>query len=89
MAELFTITSDTAKGASSVEVKVEFQSSSIPSKSPSYRVPLLLLRSEAYYWSYEWQHDETEALKELQRGEGKIFYDPQEAVRWLNSPEDE
>lgn len=52
------------------------------------RTPLFVPHSEAYYWTYEWQHDEAEALKELERGEGRVFDDPKEAARWLRSPED-
>jgi hypothetical protein len=62
---------------------------SVPPSYSSYKVPLFILRDEAYYWTHEWQSDEREALGELERGEGKVFDDPEEAVRWLNSPEDE
>ena len=61
------------------------------SSAPDYlprRVPLFIPHDEAYYWTYEWQHDESEALKELERGEGRVFHDPKEAVQWLRSPED-
>ncbi len=60
------------------------------SSAPDYlprRVPLFIPRGEVYYWTYEWQHDEAEALKELERGEGKVFHDPKEAARWLRNPE--
>lgn len=53
--------------------------------SRSGRMPLFIPRSQAYYWTREWQEGEAEALAELERGEGVVFEDPKEAVRWLNS----
>jgi hypothetical protein len=70
-----------------VDMRSEFVSAS-PSSFPSYRAPLFVSRAESYYWTYEWQHDEREALMELERGEGKVFQDPEQAVRWLMEPED-
>ncbi len=52
------------------------------------RVPLFIPRSQAYYWTREWQRGEAEADEELRRGEARRFDDHQEALRWLNSPED-
>jgi hypothetical protein len=50
-------------------------------------VPFFIPREQAYYWTSEWQEDEAKALEELERGEGMIFYNPAEAVRWLRSSE--
>jgi hypothetical protein len=52
------------------------------------RVPLFITRSQAYYWTREWQEGEAEADEELRRGEARTFDAPGEALRWLNSPED-
>ncbi len=58
-------------------------------KRLSGKMPLFVPRSETFYWTPEWQYGEQEALKELERGEGKVFHDPEEAVRWLMEPEEE
>lgn len=44
---------------------------------------------QAYFWSREWQQGEQEALEELRRGEALTFDDPEEALRWLNGPNEE
>lgn len=41
----------------------------------------------AYYWTPEWQADEKIAADELARGEGVAFDTPDEAVRWLTTPD--
>lgn len=77
----------TGEGEARTEVRADSPSrSSAPEVAPR-RTPLFVTRNEAYYWSREWQSDEAEALQELERGEGKVFHDPREAVRWLRSPE--
>jgi len=78
----------TGEGEARTDVRADSPShSSTPDRVPR-RVPLFIPRNEAYYWTHEWQRDEAEALQELERGEGKVFHDPQDAVRWLRSPED-
>ena len=52
------------------------------------RVPLFMPRGQRYYWTQEWQQGEAEADAELRRGEGVTFDNPQDAFRWLDSPED-
>jgi hypothetical protein len=52
------------------------------------RVPLFIPRDQAYYWTREWQEGEAEADEEIRRGELRRFSDLDEALRWLDSPED-
>jgi hypothetical protein len=87
--ELLEVNPDAASGKSNVEVDVHSESASVPARERPYRVPLFIPRHQAYYWTREWQEDEAKALEELERGEGVIFHNPDEAVRWLMSPEDE
>jgi hypothetical protein len=42
---------------------------------------------QSYYWTDEWQTDEQEAVAELERGEGRRFADPADAVAWLTEGE--
>ena len=70
-----------------VDLRSEYVS--VPPSYFRHKIPVFVLRDEAYYWTHERQSDERVALDELERGEGKVFDDPEEAVRWLNSPEDE
>ncbi len=59
----------------------------VPDRLPR-RVPLFIPRNQAYYWTREWQVDEAEADEEIRRGELRRFSDVDEAMRWLDSPED-
>jgi len=78
----------TGEGEARTDVRADpLSQSSTPEPRPRL-VPLFIPRDEAYYWTREWQHDEAEALRELERGEGRVFRDPKDAVRWLRSPED-
>ena len=43
---------------------------------------------QLYYWTQAWQDDERAAVAELDRGQGRIFDDPTDAIRWLMSAED-
>ncbi|MGH8933020.1 MAG: hypothetical protein ACRDZO_20945 [Egibacteraceae bacterium] len=52
------------------------------------RIPFSLPSSQLYYWTRRWQEDEAEAVDELARGEGHLFTDTAEALRWLLSDED-
>ncbi len=52
------------------------------------RVPLFIPRNQAYYWTREWQEGEVEADEELRRGEARAFDNVEDALRWLDSPED-
>ncbi len=58
------------------------------SKHLARRVPLFVSRDQAYYWTREWQEGEAEADEEIRRGELRRFSDIDEAMRWLDSPED-
>ena len=50
--------------------------------------PAAVPASQMYYWTRAWQEGERRALEELERGEGRNFDDPRDAIRWLLSPED-
>ena len=78
----------TGQGDTRTAVRADSPSQSSAPEPMPRRVPLFVPRSEAYYWTREWQRDEAEALKELERGEGRVFHDPKDAARWLRSPED-
>lgn len=78
----------TAKDEGAVEVAVNPESTSFPTPRSPYRVPFFIPRDQAYYWTREWQEGEAEADEELRRGEAWIFDNPEDALRWLNSPED-
>lgn len=62
--------------------------SGTPRRLPRH-IPFSVPRDQLYYWTREWQEAEAEADEELRRGEARIFDDPEEALRWLDSPEDE
>jgi hypothetical protein len=76
------------EGQTTTDVRLDAPSyGSAPDLMPRH-TPFFVPRWEAYYWTREWQRDEAEALKELRRGESRVFFDPKEAVRWLRSEED-
>jgi len=50
--------------------------------------PASIPASQMYYWTRAWQEGERRALEELERGEGRHFDDPRDAIRWLLSPEE-
>jgi hypothetical protein len=52
------------------------------------RMPLFVPRDQAYYWTREWQEGEAEADEEIRRGKLQRFKDVDDAMRWLDSPED-
>lgn len=54
-------------------------------------VPLTMPTEQEYYWHFEWQQAEREALAERDAGESVRFDsdDPEDIVRWLNEPDDE
>lgn len=88
MAEYVTLDLSAASGKSEVEIDFHADSASVPTRRSPYRVPFFLSRGQTYYWTREWQEGEAEADAELRRGEGRIFDDPEEALRWLDSLED-
>lgn len=88
MSERYLVELDAAKGSDKVEIDPAYQSASVGPEKPSPRVPFFIPRAQAYYWSREWQRGEAEADTELRRGEARVFDDPQEALRWLDDPED-
>jgi hypothetical protein len=87
MAEL-ALKLDAVSGDRNVTVDVRSEYVSAPISRHRYRASLFVHADEAYYWTKEWQNDERAALKELERGEGNFFHDPEEAARWLLEPED-
>jgi hypothetical protein len=88
MTETLTLRSDTTIGNGSVDIRPDAASLSAMSPRSSRRVPFFITRDQAYFWSWEWQEGEAEADEELQRGEARVFDDLEEALRWLDSPED-
>lgn len=88
MAEL-TLDLGAAEGSGAIQIEARTESVSVPSNVSRHCVPFFIPRLQTYYWSREWQEGEREALEELRRGEARTFDDPDEALRWLNSPEDE
>jgi hypothetical protein len=71
------------EGKPAVKVDATAGNTSVVSAHPRRRVPLFSRSDQLYYWTREWQEGEAEALAELERGEGVVFEDPKEAVRWL------
>jgi hypothetical protein len=51
-------------------------------------LPAAIPVSQMYYWTGAWQQGEREALEEIERGEGRYFDNPRDAIRWLLDPED-
>lgn len=72
-----------AEGETKVTVRLDSTASSSSPGCMSRHVPCSIPRDQLYYWTREWQEGEAEALAELERGEGVVFEDPKEAVRWL------
>ena len=52
-------------------------------------IPPVLNSSQAYYWTRIWQQGEREALEELRQGQGRVFADSRDAVRWLLSTDED
>lgn len=52
---------------------------------PPSGVPLYVPRSQAYYWTKEWQAGEREAQREIDEGRARRFDNPRDAIRWLES----
>jgi hypothetical protein len=63
---------------------VSVESSPLP-ESGSRRLAPLSYVDQAYYWTHVWQMGERESLRELAAGEGRVFGDPADAVRYLLS----
>jgi hypothetical protein len=61
--------------------------SSIPERASRAIAPVCE-PSQAYYWKYAWQRDEREALDELAAGQGRVFENADEAIRYLLSTDD-
>lgn len=78
-----------SKGETTMDVRLDLTARSSVPDLMAHRVPYFYVpRREAYYWTLEWQRDEAEALREVERGESRVFFDPKEAVRWLRSDGD-
>lgn len=61
---------------------------SFVSRPAPRRAPLFVPRGQGYYWTHEWQDGEGEADEELRRGEARSFHSVEDALRWLDEPED-
>jgi hypothetical protein len=48
-------------------------------------VPAFIRADEAYYWTFHWQQDVRESMRELAAGEYEEFDsdDPNDVVRWM------
>ena len=88
MARYVTLEPNAVSGKGTVAVETAVESVSAPSDSRRYSVPFFIPRDQAYYWSHEWQQGETEADEELRGGQARAFDDPNDALRWLDAPED-
>jgi hypothetical protein len=89
MAKYVTVNPNAISGQASLEPEITANSTSVPSDGERYSVPFFILRNQAYYWSLEWQRGEAEADAELKRGEAHAFDNPEDALRWLDDPEDQ
>lgn len=83
MKQPLTLNLGAVEGKPAVKVDATAGNTSVVSARPRRRVPLFSRSDQLYYWTREWQEGEAEALAELERGEGVVFEDPKEAVRWL------
>ncbi len=88
MAKYLTLDLNSVIGKSKVEIETRAESASVPFRRLPYRVPFFMPRGQAYYWTREWQEGEAEADEELRRGEARAFDDVEDALGWLDSPED-
>jgi hypothetical protein len=52
------------------------------------RIPLFMPRSQAYYWSIDWQVGELEALREIAEGDVRSFGSGAAAAEWLLKRDD-
>ena len=48
-----------------------------------------ILSNQSYYWTDLWQQGERESRSAIQAGEGRVFADPAEAMKWLQEHDDE
>ncbi len=88
MTETEALRADASISGDDNDVRVGVRRSRSTSTHLPRRVPFFILRDQAYYWTQEWQEGEAEADAELRRDEARTFDDPEEALRWLDSPED-
>jgi len=49
----------------------------------SDEIPVSIPRDQFFFWSRVWQDAERENLEQLARGEGKLFKNSDDAIRWL------
>lgn len=59
-----------------------------PDVSVRRRVPVIIPSSQEYYWTWEWQDGEREALRDLRAGRSRVFNTGADAVRWLLADDD-
>jgi len=79
---------DAAEGRHAVEVSPRTTSANASRERPRWGLPLFIRSDQVYYWTREWQQGEVEADEELQRGEARTFDSVENALRWLDAPED-
>jgi hypothetical protein len=88
-----TVTTKTAKfalkaGVSSSLSEIARPDSVSTTLAVTDRPPLVVPRSQIYYWSPEWQAGEREAEADLEKGDFARFDNPADAIRWLLDEED-
>lgn len=88
MSSLLINTGAVHSGAESYRVRLDATASSLSDPDTSRQVPAWIPASQRYYWTSRWQRDELESLRELERGEGRRFGNPLDAIRWLLSDDD-
>lgn len=86
--EPLTLNLGAVEGESAVTVDAKAENASVGLARPRRRVPLFSRSDQLYYWTREWQESEAAADEEIRRGELRRFSDADEAMRWLDSPED-
>lgn len=77
------------EGHNDAMIAVRSAYTSPPSGRFSYRVPFFVTRAQTYFWTTEWQKGEAEAEADIERGDLRRFSDFDEALRWLDGPEDQ
>ena len=76
---------DATSGLSLV-IGLEGSSTSISAAGHSQGIPLVIPRSQLYYWSHAWQAGEAAALADLAGGRSRVFHDPRELAKYLLRP---
>lgn len=76
------------EGNAVIKVDAKVENASMGAARPRRRIPLFTHSDQLYFWTREWQEAEAAADEEIKRGELRRFSDIDEAIRWLDSPEE-